>query len=105
MNEAINYLKLKTNKDEIIWSMKDVGFYVNDKYYENYPFFFDKSLEPELVTMLKEGKIRYYVVTTGIGEDRIDYYKDIANILNSNATEEASFGNFIIYQSNNSNSN
>jgi len=101
MNDAINYLKLNTKSNEIIWSMKDIGFYVNDKYYENYPFFFDKRLEPELVNLLVKGDIRYYVVTTGIGEDRIDYYKDIAGILEVNATKVASYGNFVIYRSNN----
>lgn len=99
-DETINYLKLNTKNNEIIWSMKDIGFYVNDKYYENYPFFFDKSLNSTLVNLLKQGKIRYYVVTTGIGEDRIDYYKDIANILNQYATKKAAFGNFVIYYSN-----
>jgi hypothetical protein len=99
MSDTIDYLKLNTKKNEVIWSMKDIGFYVNDKYYENYPFFFNKKLEPTLVNTLKEGKIRYYVVTTGIGEDRIDYYTDIANILNENAKVVANFGNFVIYRS------
>jgi 4-amino-4-deoxy-L-arabinose transferase-like glycosyltransferase len=105
MNETINYLKLNTKSSEVIWSMKDVGFYVNDRYYENYPFFFDDKLQPTLINMLKEGKIRYYVVTTGIGEDRVDYYKGIANILDQYATKKATFGNFIIYYSNDAPSN
>ncbi len=105
MDETISYLGLNTKKDEVIWSMKDVGFYVNDKYYENYPFFFDKKLESQLVQMLRQGKIRYYVATTGIGEDRIDYYKSIGDILNDNATRVATFGNFVIYRSNYVNTN
>jgi 4-amino-4-deoxy-L-arabinose transferase-like glycosyltransferase len=101
MNDAINYLKLHTEKNEVIWSMKDIGFYVNDRYYENYPFFFNKALEPGLISMINEGKIRYYVATTGIGEDRVDYYKDIAKVLDTNATKVATFGNFVIYESKN----
>ncbi len=105
MSEAVSYLKLHTRTNEVIWSMKDIGFYVNDRYYESYPFYFDKALDPRLIQMLRQGKIRYYVATIGIGEDRIDYYTDIQHILDANASKVATFGNFVIYRSNNATSN
>lgn len=77
MDEASAYLRSNTEPDEIIWSMKDVGYYVNNRYIESYGYYFDKSLEDDLINMLQTGKVRYYVVTTGIGQDNIDYYTDI----------------------------
>jgi len=97
-DETVNYLKAKTRKDEVIWSMKDIGYYVNNRYIENYGFFFDKSLNAELERLTKEGKVRYYVATTGIGEDRVDYYLEIMKILEKNTELDANFGNFVIYK-------
>lgn len=98
LDDTVNYLKIHTNKDEPIWSMKDVGYYVNNKYFENYLYFSDKSLEDDLKNKLESGNVRYYVVTTGIGQDRVDVYLNIRDILDKYAKIEARFGNFIIYK-------
>lgn len=98
LDQTAAYLRSNTDPNEIIWSMKDVGYYVNNKYYESYGYYFDASLENELINMLKGGKVRYYVVTTGIGQDNIDYYPSIKQILDTNAVREKQFGNFIIYK-------
>ncbi len=98
LDQATAYLKSNTEPDEIIWAMKDVGYYVNNKYVESYSYYFDKSLEKDLMQKLDEGKIRYYIVTTGIGQDNIDFYTDIKTILNKNAKKEKQFGNFVIYK-------
>jgi hypothetical protein len=99
MENAINYLKGRVAKNEIIWSMKDVGYYVNNKYIENYSYFFDEQKQKELISMTNEGKVRYYVTTVGIGEDRIDVYPEIKSILDSNCQKYSPkvFGNFVIY--------
>ncbi len=99
LDQTANYLNLNTEDDEVIWSMKDVGYYADRRFIESYRYYFNESLETELEGMLKEGKVRYYVVTTGIGQDNIDYYTRIGEILEDHATIERRFGNFIIYKS------
>jgi len=99
MDQATAYLRSNTQPNEAIWGMKDVGYYVNNKYYESYGYYFDKSLDSNLVKLLQGGKVRYYVVSTGIGEDNIDYYPDVKQILNTYAVPQKQFGNFIIYKS------
>jgi|GEM_PF-2941513 len=94
------YLRANTGTDEVIWSMKDVGQYAQRRHQESYAYYFDASLNTELVNMLKEGKIRYYITTTGIGEDNIDYYKNVKDDLNTYATKVKQFDNFIIYKAN-----
>ena len=99
MDQAADYLRSNTSSDEVIWSMKDIGYYVNNKYIESYGYFFDKSLEKDLINKLQDSKVRYYVVTTGIGQDNIDYYTNIKQILNKYAVREKQYGNYIIYKS------
>ena len=97
--DSTSYLRANTAKDEPIWSMKDVGYYVHNRYYESYEYYFDKSLTRDLIRKLRGGKVRYYVVTTGIGQDNIDYYTNIKSVLNAYAVKDRQFGNFVIYKS------
>lgn len=100
MGDAISYLKLHTKPNEVIWSMKDIGYYVNNRYLESYYYYSDPSLKNNLIDLLKSGKVRYFVATTGIGEDSLSYYTNIKDILNKYATEQEQFGNYVIYESN-----
>ena len=99
MDQTTAYLRSNTSPDEVIWSMKDVGYYVNNRYYESYTYYFDKSRQANLVKLLNDGKVKYYIVTTGIGQDNIDYYSDTKQILDSHAVRDKQFGNFVIYKS------
>lgn len=98
MDDTTSYLRTNTQKDEIIWSMKDVGYYTNNRYIESYVYYFNPELEEELVSYLQGGEVRYYVVTNGIGQDNINAYPDIKRILDENAKEVERFGDFIIYK-------
>lgn len=97
-NETVSYLKAKVNHYEVIWSMKDIGYYVNNKYIENYRYFFDDQLLNDLVKIISNKKVRYFVVTTDIGQDRIDAYPKIASILEQYCVKDKTFGNFVIYR-------
>lgn len=99
LDETTAYLRSTIDRNETIWSMKDVGYYTNNKYVESYAYYFDNSLENNLISMLKSSKVKYYVVSTGIGEDNIDAYPKIKQILTTYAVQEKQFGNFIIYKS------
>ncbi len=97
-DETVSYLRTETSDSEAIWSMKDIGYYVHNRYFENYGYFFRDSLLEELADMMKKGNVRYYVVTTQIGQDRVDAYPKIAAVLDRYGKEEKRFGNFIIYR-------
>jgi hypothetical protein len=99
LDQTAAYLRSNTEPGEVIWSMKDVGYYVNNRYIESYGYYFSKPLENDLINLLQNSKVRYYVVTTGIGQDNIDAYPNIKQILDTNAVREKQFGNFIIYKS------
>lgn len=98
INDATAYLRTVTRNSEVIWSMKDVGYYTHDKYIESYGYYFDTKLEENLIELLQQKKVRYYVATTGIGQDNLDYYAQIRVILDQYAVREKQFGNFVIYK-------
>lgn len=96
MEETISYLRANLNPGEIIWSMKDVGFYTGNHYIENYEFFFTPGAAGKIEKIVDSG-VRFFVVTQRIGEDRIDAYPDIRNALESCCKLQKNFGNYYIY--------
>lgn len=97
-NETVAYLQGRVEPGEAIWSMKDIGHYVNKKYIENYSYIFDPTVEARLEDLIKLKHIRYFVVTTGIGQDRIDAYPEFKQALDTCCIVDKEFGNFVIYK-------
>ena len=97
MDETVSYLKNRLNPGEVIWSMKDVGFYAGNHYSENYPDFFDRDGRHRVIALSRSG-IRFFVATKGIGEDRIDAYPEIQAALDECCTLVKNFGNYYIYK-------
>lgn len=98
MSETISYLKANVKVDEAIWSMKDIGFYVHNLYYENYGDIFSSDLKSKLRRLVKDNHVRYFVVTEGIGEDRYDAYPVLQDGLKDCCKLDKQFGNFLIYK-------
>ncbi len=100
IDDMAAYIRANTTPDEVVWSMKDAGQYAQRPHIESYAYYYDKSLKDDLINMLEEGKVRYFITTTGIGEDNIDYYDNVREILEEYATKEKQFNNYVIYKSN-----
>lgn len=98
INEAASYLRANTEKDEVIWGMKDIGYYTNKRWVESYGYYFVPELHKDLINKLQSGNIRYFVATTGIGQDNLDYYGEIRDILETYAVKEKQFDNYVIYK-------
>jgi len=98
LNETIDYLKDNVYHNEVIWSMKDVGYYVNNRYVENYADIFTPNIKDRLVNLIQNNHLRYFVVTKGIGEDRVDAYPELKYGLENCCVEVRQFGNFVIYK-------
>lgn len=98
ISESVEYLKANTDDNEVIWSMKDIGYYVNNRYIENYGFLYDPKGEYNLKELLSTNKLKYYIMTTGIGEDKAEIYTNLSNLLNKEAILVKRFGNYLIYK-------
>ena len=93
MAETVAYLRARVATGEPVFAMKDIGYYVNNKYFENYRFIFN----PRLDDVLRTGRVQYFVVTTGVGQDRIDAYPQFKAALDECCAVARQFGNFVIY--------
>jgi hypothetical protein len=97
MDQTISYLKERLQTGEVVWGMKDIGFYTGNRYEESYGYYFAKNSR-EKIRALRDSGIRYFVATKGIGEDRIDAYPDVLSALEECCYLDRQFGNFYIYK-------
>lgn len=96
MNETIAYLKANLKDGEIVWSMKDVGFYSGNHYVENYEFFFTPNADVKIEALVKSG-VRFFVGTRYIGEDNLGAYPEVTGALDNCCKLAKNFGNYYIY--------
>lgn len=96
MNETVAYLKSNLQDNEIVWSMKDIGFYSGNHYVESYEFFFTPNADQKIDALVKSG-VRFFVGTRRIGEDNLDAYPEVMSALNNCCRLTKNFGNFYIY--------
>lgn len=100
LDEATMYLKSELKLKEPIWSMKDIGLYASGVYYENYGSLFktEAEIKIEFKDLIENKGVRYFVVTTGIGQDRVDAYNELKRSLDACCNKDQEFGNLIIYK-------
>jgi hypothetical protein len=96
-DDTVAYLKQKLEPGEVIWSMKDIGYYSGNKYVESYSYYFDKKVESKIISLSSSG-MRYFVATRDVGEDRLDAYPAVLAALNECCSLEKNFGNYYIYR-------
>lgn len=100
LDEAAVYLKGKLMPHEPIWGMKDIGQYASGVYYENYGTVFkaEDEISEEFKDLIENKGVRYFVVTTGIGQDRVDAYINLKLALDVCCNKDWEFANYIIYK-------
>lgn len=98
-DETASYLKERLAPNEPIWGMKDIGHYAGT-YVENYSSLFKESPEitRNLLDAIQNKRVQYFVLTRGIGQDRVDAYVDLKTALDSCCILDKEFGNFIVYR-------
>lgn len=98
--KTVSYLKERLDPNEPIWSMKDIGHYANGKWIENYSSITRSEAEitENIQKVIRNNNVRYFVVTSGIGQDRVDAYAGFKSALDKCCVVDQQFGNFIIYK-------
>jgi hypothetical protein len=96
-NDTVAYLKQNINPGEMVWAMKDIGYYSGNRYVESYSYYFDKDVQSKIMK-LSETNVRYFVGTKDIGEDRLDAYPMVLAALEACCSLEKKFGNYYIYR-------
>jgi hypothetical protein len=100
LDETVTYIRGHAAPQEPIWAMKDVGHYATGRYFENYSGILKTGPElgPILDRLSHDKGVRYFVVTKGIGQDRVDVYGGLKDGLDHCCVVEKTFGNFVIYR-------
>ena len=101
-DETVSYLHEHAAPGEPIWAMKDIGHYATGRYYENYMALWKPGPEVSAILdgLIRDQGVRYFVVTRGVGQDRVDVYGGLKEGLDHCCHVEKTFGNFVIYRAN-----
>ena len=99
LDEAIAYVRANTGPDEVISSMKDLGFQARRRFIETYqPLYTSERRAGELIEAWEDGSVRLIVFTDGIGQDQAAVRPALADWISRNAELVASPGHYRIYR-------
>ncbi|HEV2852092.1 MAG TPA: hypothetical protein VHC97_04735 [Thermoanaerobaculia bacterium] len=98
LREAAAFLWAHTSEQEIITSMKDVGFLAKRRYVENYAALYDDASAARLIAAWESGRVSYIVFTEGNGPDQLAFRPVLRDWIAGNADLVASFGDYRIYR-------
>lgn len=99
--ETAAFISANTGPDDVIASMKDVGFLTKRRYYENYQaIYLDGSSRVELVKAIESGRVSYVVFTEGRGQDQLRMNPVLRDWIRDNCTLVRSFGDYRVYMFN-----
>ena len=97
--DTVAFLRLNTGPNDIIVSMKDIGFRAHRRYYENYSALYgDRAAEDRLTAAVASGKIAYLVFTEGHGEDQLAMKPSLLKWVAEHCQLVRSFGNYRVYK-------
>lgn len=96
-DDTVAYLKQNINPGEVVWAMKDIGYYSGNRYIESYSYYFDKDVRQKII-QLSETNVRYFIATRDVGEDRLDAYPMVLEALETCCSLEKKFGNYYVYR-------
>ena len=97
--DTVAFLKLNTGPDDVIASMKDIGFRAGRRYYENYQALYgDDQTEQWFIRAIASGKVVYAVFTEGRGEDQLVIRPSLQKWIAEHCDLVRSFGNYRIYK-------
>jgi hypothetical protein len=97
--ETVAFLKSHTGPDDIISSMKDIGYRTGRRYHENYQGLYMGGSDASLLRQaIGSGRIKYSVFTEDRGQDQLIVNPELRQWVLKHCTLVRSFGNYRIYQ-------
>lgn len=96
--DTVGFIRANTQPDQMIASMKDIGFKADRRYFENYGAIYGGP-EPagRLIEAISSGKVRYEVFTAQRGQDNLAMNPPLKSWIEKNCELVRSFGDYRIY--------
>jgi len=97
--ETVLFLRMNTTENQVISSMKDIGYAAGRRYIENYGAVYGGP-EPakRLTDAIASGKVHYAVFTEGRGQDQLVVNVELMKWINENCHLVQSFGHYRVYE-------
>jgi hypothetical protein len=97
--DTVGFIRANTGPEDVIVSMKDIGYRAGRRYYENFGAIYgDEAATNHLIDVMRSGKAAYIVFTEGRGQDQLHMKPRLGAWVRDNCTLVRSFGNYRIYQ-------
>jgi hypothetical protein len=99
LGETIAYVRASTGPDDVIVSMKDVGFQAQRPYIENYAAVYgNEPTIAQLKARCEDGTVKLLVFTEGIGQDQLNVNPALREWVASHAMLVARYGHYRVYR-------
>ena len=96
--DTVAFLRMNTHPDEMIASMKDIGYRLRRSYFTTYGAIYgDDAALSRLEEGIESGRISFEVFTEGKGEDQLLMRPSLQMWVAEHCSLVASFGNYRIY--------
>jgi hypothetical protein len=97
-DDAVSFVRVNTKPDEVIVSMKDIGFKAGRRYIENYGAIYGgPPAVDQLVEAVVSGRVRYLVFTAQRGQDNLLINPRLFSWVTQNCVVVYSPGDYRIY--------
>ena len=101
LDEAATFLQLNTSPDQVVASMKDLGFRARRRYRETYTMIYGgPEGAQKLIGLIASGKLKFAIFTEGAGQDQLIANPPLKLWVDSHCVVVAAFGNYRIYKAN-----
>ncbi len=96
--DVTGYVRSQTGPDDVIVSMKDVGYAARRRYFENYAAVYGSELEAgKIKDMLASGAAKLAIFTEGRGQDQLVVNPRLRDWITSSCSLLASFDHYRVY--------
>jgi hypothetical protein len=97
-DDTVCFIRQHTAPEEVIISMKDVGFRAGRRFFENYQYVFgSREWVEKMRSILLDGKARYAVFTEGNGPDNLALNPALGDVIRSLCVQVRQYGHYRIY--------
>lgn len=92
------FLSENTAPEDRIISMKDIGFHIGRRYFENYGYVYSGERGADAMrAILDSGRARFAVFTEGNGPDDLRFNPPLQQVIRDSCTLTRSYGHYRIY--------
>jgi hypothetical protein len=96
--DTVSFIRVNTQPDQVIASMKDIGFKAGRKYIENYSAIYGGPDQVDRLTeAISSGRVRYAVFTVQRGQDNLMMNPRLKSWIEQRCVLVRSFGDYRIY--------